>query len=171
MSTDWDLKSKRKQAYDLSNENARVFWHWLMDSTAVSDVELATLGLIRIPVPIPYKIGDQEGELRRIEVHSVRPVRRVSPDGNIRSDLVVEITQSFRPAGMPGARFRGGCTLIIDLATAEVRYMVRKKVDSAWRFANEMKFAAAASDGLHGNYFAAYANVREPFALIHHVHG
>ena len=60
----------------------------------------------------------------------MRPVRRVGPDGNIRSDLVVEITQTFRPTAMPGARFRGGCTLIIDLATAEVRYMVRKKVDS-----------------------------------------
>ena len=61
----------------------------------------------------------------------MRPARRVGPDGNIRSDLVVEITQTFRPTGMPGGRFRGGCTLLIDLATAEVRYMVRKKVDSA----------------------------------------
>jgi len=55
---------------------------------------------------------------------------------------------------MPGARFRGGCTLIIDLATAEVRYMVRKKVDSAWRFANQMKFAADTSNGLQWQLFA-----------------
>jgi Subtilase family len=171
MSADWDLRSGRKEAYVLSNENARVLWHWLMDKTAVSDDELAALGLVRIPEPMPYKIGSQEGCLRRIEVHSVRPVRRVGPDGNIRSDMVVEITQSFRPKGMPGARFRGGCTLIIDLATAEVRYMVRKKVDSAWRFANQMKFAADTSDGLHGNYFVDPTNAREPFALMHHVHG
>ncbi|MBR0941572.1 S8 family serine peptidase [Bradyrhizobium liaoningense] len=171
MSTDWDLKSERKEAFNLSNENARVLWRWLMDKTAVNDDELAALGLVRIPKPIPYKIGSQEGCLRRIEVHSVRPVRRVGPDGNIRSDLVVEITQSFRPKGMPGVRFRGGCTLIIDLATAEVRYMVRKKVDSAWRFANQMGFAADTSDGLHGNYFVDPANAREPFALMHHVHG
>jgi hypothetical protein len=127
MSTDWDLKSERQEAYKLSNENARVFWHWLMDETAVRDDELAALGLVRIPEPQPYKIGSQEGCLRKIEVHSVRPVRRVSPDGNIRSDLVIEVTQSFRPTGMPGTRFRGGCTLIIDLATAEVRYWYARK--------------------------------------------
>ncbi len=170
MSTDWDLKSKREDAYDLSNQNAKTFWHWLMDPAYVSDEELAALGLLRIDKPQPYRIGTHDGELRRIEVHSVRPVRRVSPDGNILSDLVVEITQSFRPKGMPGARFRGGCTLIIDLATAEVRYMVRKKVDSPWRFGNQFGFAAAASD-LGANYFTDQTASREPFAMIHHVHG
>ena len=49
--------------------------------------------------------------------------------------------------------------------------MVRKKVDSAWRFANQMKFAADTSYGLHGNYFADPSYAREPFALMHHVHG
>ena len=142
-----------------------------MNKDEVNDDEMAALGLLRIPKAQPFKIGDQDGELRPIEVHSVRPVRRVGPEGNIRSDLVVEITQSFRPTAMPGARFRGGCTLIIDLATAEVRYMVRKKVDSPYRFANQMKFGMASSDGLHANYFADGAAVREPFALMHHVHG
>ena len=170
MSTDWDLKSRRKDAYDLSNTNARVFWHWLMDKDAVGDDELATLGLMRIDQPQPYRIGTYDGELRRVEVHSVRPVRRVSPDGNILSDLVVEVTQSFRPTGMPGARFRGGCTLIVDLGTGEVRYMVRKKVDSPWRIQKQMGFAAAATD-LGANYFTDEAGAREPFAMIHHVHG
>ncbi|HWZ37853.1 MAG TPA: S8 family serine peptidase [Bradyrhizobium sp.] len=170
MSTDWDLKSRREDAYDLSNQNAKTFWHWLMDPAYVSDEELAALGLLRIQEPQPYRIGTHDGELRRIEVHSVRPVRRVSPDGNILSDLVVEITQSFRPKGMPGERFRGGCTLIIDLATAEVRYMVRKKVDSPWRFDKQFGFAAAAND-LGANYFTDQTATREPFAMIHHVHG
>jgi len=171
MSTGWDLNSKRKDAYDLSNENAGTFWKWLMNPDEVRDDELAALGLVRISDPKPYKIGDQEGELRRIEVHSVRPVRRVGPEGNIRADLVVEITQSFRPTKVPGARFRGGCTLLIDLATAEVRYMVRKKVNSGDRLADQMQFALDASDGLHVNYFDDPSAVREPFALMHHVHG
>jgi hypothetical protein len=29
----------------------------------------------------------------------------------------------------------------------------------------------AMDDGLHGNYFADPTQVREPFAMIHHVHG
>jgi Subtilase family len=171
MSTDWDLNSKRKDAYELSRKNAYIFWQWLMNPDEVQDEELAALGLIRIASPKPFKIGDQEGELRKIEVHSVRPVRRVGPEGNIRADLVVEITQSFRPTGIPGARFRGGCTLLIDLATAKVRYMVRKKVDSRYRIDQQLKFAVATSDGLHGNYFDDSTAVREPFALMHHVHG
>jgi hypothetical protein len=171
MSTGWDLNSKREEAYKLSEKNRWIFWDWLMNRDRVNDDEAAALGLLRIPTAQPFKIGDQDGELRPIEVHSVRPVRRVGPEGNILSDLVVEITQTFRPTAMPGARFRGGCTLIIDLPTAEVRYMVRKKVVSPYRFADQMKFGMASSDGLHGNYFADGAAAREPFALMHHVHG
>ena len=60
---------------------------------------------------------------------------------------------------------------MIDLATAEVRYMVRKKVVSPARFADQMKFAMATGDDLHSNYFADATDAREPFALMHHVHG
>ncbi|MEA2940561.1 MAG: hypothetical protein QOD09_1090 [Bradyrhizobium sp.] len=169
MSTDWDLNSERAKAYDLSQQNAREFWHWLMDPNEVLDEEIAVLGLLRIAKPEDHKIGDQNGELRVIEVHSVRPVRRVGPDGNIRSDLVVEITQTFRPNGIPNGRFRGGCTLIIDLASAEVRYMMRKRITSSDRFASQLQFGLQASDGLHANYFADESGVREPFALMHGV--
>jgi Subtilase family len=171
MSIDWDMNIKREVAYNSSEVNARTFWKWLMKPDQVSDEEISALGLLRIPKPKPFTIGDQAGELRVIEVHSVRPLRRVGPDGNIRSDLVVEITQSFRPSAIPGARYRGGCTLLIDLATAEVRYMVRKKVVNVERFAAQFKFGADASDSLHANYFADDTGVREPFALMHRVHG
>ena len=171
MSTHWDLKSKRHEAYELSLNNAKVLHDWLMNEDEVTGDELGALGLIRIKGPRLFKIGDQEGCLHGIEVHSVRPVRRVGPDGNVRSDLVVEITQSFHPKAQPGVRFRGGCTLIIDLSTGEVRYMVRKKVDSIWRFNNQMQFAEDAKFGLHGNYFVDPANAREPFAMVHRVHG
>jgi hypothetical protein len=169
MSIDWDLNSERLSAYVSSEENAEKFWHWLMDEDEVSDEEIASLGLHRIAKPTPFKIGDQEGELRKIEVHSVRPARRVGPDGNIQSDLVVEITQTFRPAGKPGARFRGGCTILIDLAKANVSYLVRKKVESPERMTSQMGFAAASGDDLRGNYFAPSAGAREPFALMHRV--
>jgi hypothetical protein len=171
MSIDWDLNAKREVAYSSSKENARTFWKWLMNPEQVRDEEISALGLLRIREPQPFTIGDIAGELRIIEVHSVRPVRRVGPDGNMRSDLVVEITQSFRPTALPGARFRGGCTLLIDLARAEVRYMVRKKVVNADRLAAQFKFGIDASDSLHANYFDDDPGIREPFALMHRVHG
>lgn len=168
---DWDLNINRKTAYDSSEKMRNILWHWLMDPNQVSDDEIDALGLFRIDSPRPDTIGGQAGELRNIEVHSVRPARRVGPDGNIRSDLVVEITQSFRPAEPPGSRFRGGCTLLIDLATAEVRYMMRKKVMSAPRFAQQQKFADEVQFGLHANYFVEETGGREPFALMHDVYG
>ena len=169
LAINWDLNIERKTAYESSEKNAATFWRWLMDHNQVSDEEISTLGLIRIKDPRPDTIGDQAGEMREIEVHSVRPARRVGPDGNIRSDLVVEITQTFRFTA--GGRFRGGCTLLIDLASGQVRYMVRKKVKSVERLASQLKFGADATDGLHANYFAEVRGPREPFALMHHVHG
>jgi hypothetical protein len=171
MLLDWDLNSGRKAAYELSRQNAGTFWKWLMDTKEVSDEEIATLGLHRIHQPQPETIGGMHGELRKIEVHSVRPARRVGPNGNVRADLVVEITQTFRPTDRPQARFRGGCTLLIDIATAEVRYLVRKKVDSAWRLAAQMGFADDAADSLNANYFTEDTGSREPFAFIHGVYG
>ena len=38
-----------------------------MDKDSVGDDELATLGLMRIDQPQPYRIGTYDGELRRIE--------------------------------------------------------------------------------------------------------
>jgi hypothetical protein len=171
MSIDWDMSVKREAAYKSSEENAKIFWHWLMDPKQVSDEEIAALGLLRIDKPRPDKIGAWTGELRRIEIHSVRPARRVGPDGNIRSDLIVEITQSFRPSDRPGVRLRGGCTLLIDLATAEVRYMVRKKVQSPDRLASQLRLAADAAGELRANYFASKSASSEPFAMMHRVHG
>jgi hypothetical protein len=170
MLTTWDLYSARADAYSLSETNAQKFWDWLMDPQQLDDDEIDALGLRRIRQPINESIGDVAGELRKIEVHSVRPARRVSPNGVIHTDLVVEITQSFRPASNPSMRFRGGCTLLINLATAEVRYMVRKKVNSPARLQSQMTFGAAAGDGLHVNYFDGDPSAREPFAFMHGVY-
>ena len=171
MSINWDMSVEREAAYSFSEHNAKVFWRWLMDPKQVSDEEIAALGLHRIDQPRRETIGEFTGELRRIEIHSVRPARRVGPGGNIRSDLIVEITQSFRPSDQPDVRFRGGCTLLVDLATAEVRYMMRKKVQSPGRLASQLDFRANAARGLRANYFSGENGLREPFAMMHRVHG
>ena len=60
---------------------------------------------------------------------------------------------------------------MIDLETAEVRYLVRKKVANPDRLASQMSFAADTSDSLYANYFVDEIGLREPFALMHRVHG
>jgi hypothetical protein len=61
--------------------------------------------------------------------------------------------------------------LLIDLATAEVRYMVRKKVQSPDRLASQLGLAVDAAGGLRANYFASKSASSEPFAMMHRVHG
>ncbi|HZD04978.1 MAG TPA: hypothetical protein VE173_08665, partial [Longimicrobiales bacterium] len=59
---------------------------------------------------------DGEGRGLPFEVHSVRPARRIGPDGQFLTELVVEITQARREPGLRSGtfRFRGGCTLLFD---------------------------------------------------------
>lgn len=168
MSLDWDLSVDREAAYSASLANAAKMHGWLVDPDQVNDDELAVLGLCRTARPLA--IGGVSGELGPIEVHSVRPARRIGPDGQTRSDLVIEITQTFRPVPHDGTRFRGGCTLLIDLETGDVRYFIRKKVDSPERLATQQAFGLTMSDPLSDTYFSKRRNVAEPFARLHLAH-
>jgi hypothetical protein len=165
LSLDWDLMADRKTAYAASRGNALIVRQWLMDPDQVTADELTILGLVREPGPMT--IGGVSGELRPIEVHSVRPARRVGPDGQLVSDVVVEITQTFRPTDQTQAVFRGGCTLLVDLRSKEVRYLVRKRVDHAGRLASQQAFAAASVDMLRASYFLRPDEGVEPFAMLH----
>ena len=146
------------------------------------------------------------------EVHSLRPARRVGPDGQTLTDLVIEVTQArpgyfdeavqkridrkgirgvsadwleepsaALPQKPPAKRqlasipkpdfiFRGGCTLVIDLGTSEVRYSIYKNIDSDGRLARqrayEMTPAGSAGSALRATYFSGQLR-HEPFALLH----
>jgi hypothetical protein len=134
-----------------------------MNPNEVSDDEIQALGLFRNFGPRTF--DTIPGLLGGIEVHSVRPARRVGPDGQLLSDLVVEITQTFHPHG--GGLFRGGCTLIIDLTKHEVRYFIRKRVGAMAEFSKQQKFAEATANHLRATYFGAPEHGEEPFALLH----
>jgi quinol monooxygenase YgiN len=170
MSLEWDLNTPRRDVFGDSRNDAYLFWNWLMDSSQVSEEEIANLGLFRIASPELRTIDGIEGELRRIEVHAVRPARRVGPEGNVRFDIIVELSQTFRPSEYPGLRIRGGSTLIIDFATRQIRYLIRKKLRPKDRIASY--FNRISSDvSLRANYFSGEGRRTEPFALMHHVHG
>jgi len=169
MSIEWDLNIDRLNAELLSQRNAKLFWQWLHDDREVSDKEVAALGLVRLDRPGPYRLGSHLGELSRIAVQSVRPARRADPGGVIHWDVVIELTQTFTPAEQPRVRFRGGCTLIINFGSALVRYVVRKRVGNALRFAEQMAFGGAGE--VANNYFTADAIGSEPFAALHGMYG
>jgi hypothetical protein len=137
MDLSWERDSDREKAWAAMRHNASLLHGWL-EEHAKGD------------------LGDQLGldrKLAPIEVHSVRPARRVAPDGTFRTDLVAVVTQSRR---IDGLTFRGGCTLIIDTRKGHelIRYAVMKDVSSESR----LKTQRECGQRTPGN---------EPFALLH----
>jgi hypothetical protein len=160
----WDLHIDRRKAFEVSEENGWLVHEWFRKN--VKDQDTEALGFYRNPSKLT-DIGGKPGKLRGFEVHSVRPVRRVGPDGQQQTDLVIEITQSWLPDDQSG-KFRGGCTLIIDLEKQTIRYVVRKRVDHERRLQEQEGFQLGlAQDNLSTNYFGDTEMKREPFAMIH----
>lgn len=108
---------------------------------------------------------------RKFEVHELRRSMRVGPDGRHLPQVVVVLTQSTvveedPREGTPDYFFRGGSTLVVDLATAEVKYRIIKRIDSETRQERAAAFVrAAAADPLRAIFFSSAA--REPFAALH----
>src|SRR6185295_2289607 len=148
------------QAYDISRSNAAILHGWLKKA---NDEQAQSLGIYRSTT---LKVGDEVGNLSPFEVHSVRPVRRVGPDGQQKLDLVVEITQSWTPPS--GDKYRGGSTVIVDLEQMRIRYVVRKRVGHADRISTQQGFRMSLADSsIRSNYYDDIALGREPFALLH----
>ena len=164
-SRDWSLKDDRYKAYVQSNALAKEIHQWIV---GVASKELvADLGLIQTRDPIEITTGGVSGTLSRLEIHSVRQLRRVGPNGNILDNVVIEITQSFR-SSETGQKFRGGCTIIFDRDQGDVRYVIRKRVAHIGRMAAQQNFyEVAARQGLQGTYFTESSFGAEPFAMMH----
>jgi hypothetical protein len=81
------------------------------------------------------------------EVHTLRRANRVGPDGNYRPQIVVALTQS-REIEVEGSsqrqKFRGGSTLIVDLAKPAVEYAIIKNIGSPTRLERTTDFLRAA---------------------------
>jgi tetratricopeptide (TPR) repeat protein len=164
ISPHWDLRTHRERAWRSSRANAIAVRNWLMHD--VSDEELAMLGLKREPGPLP--IGGQSGQLAGIEVHSVRPARRIGPGRRSNYELIVEVTQTWRADPPDTTRFRGGSTVVINLDNIAVSYVIRKRMGHPNRFAAQQAFRATAGfNSLRANYFYDTDTHVETFAALH----
>lgn len=124
--------------------------------------------------------GGAAAAARAIEIHSIRPTRRIGPDGQYQVDLVIEITQrrgemlqeDSPRSGPPDFWFRGGCTLIVDMQSepGRVRYCIAKSINSRRRLTAQRRFLRVAGDSaLRATYFGnPYLDeTAEPFAMLH----
>jgi hypothetical protein len=103
------------------------------------------------------------------EVHALRRSNRVGPDGNHRPQVVVALTQS-REIEVEGSsqpqKFRGGSTLIVDLAKPAVEYAIIKNIGSQNRLQRTTDFLKTAlQDPVQALLIAP--DRKERFAALH----
>ena len=103
------------------------------------------------------------------EVHALRRSNRVGPDGNHRPQVVVVLTQS-REIEVEGSsqkqKFRGGSTLIVDLAKPAVEYAIIKNIGSPNRLERTTDFLKSAlQDPVQALLMAP--DRKERFAALH----
>jgi hypothetical protein len=167
----WDVSGDRQTAWQAARVNAALLHQWLADPANFSEEEARAFGLNRAPPPAngPDDFPYRDSHARpHFQVHSVRPARRMTADGEMRTDIIAVITQRRKMAseGRPDAEFRGGCTLVLDRRkdVPAVRYCITVPVSSSNRARGALQshIATMAARGPYGDY-----GVNEPFAMLH----
>ena len=111
----------------------------------------------------------------KFEVHSMQRARRVGPEGITINQVIVTLTQrrtiksSLVPAAEKPYTFRGGCTLIFDLDTLKLRYVIKKAIDDDDRLKDQLAFKDAWAElAFQGKgYVNDNSMTDEPFAFLH----
>jgi hypothetical protein len=165
---EWNLRTNRFAAYYQSKTNQRRMHAWL---TANLPPEMERhLGLhIKGEDNVPTIRRSKFTGLPALEVHSVRPARREGPDGYTVTDLVAVLTQT-REEEAEGVKFkyRGGCTLLIDVERKRIRYAIIKSIHSETRLKRQKAYMFGDTAGsLHSLYFDNPETAEEPFAMLH----
>ena len=102
----------------------------------------------------------------KFEVHQIHAAMRFDRNGRAVPQLIGRLTQQVPLTGTIGGVFHGGSTLVIDLAASEVKYCIRKRVNSATRRKRTLDFhATVTADPLRRLLLAAEGG--EPFGLLH----
>ncbi len=104
------------------------------------------------------------------KVQDLRQAIRISPHGRHVPQVIVALTQAVEVEatedGAPGHVFRGGATLVVDLAEPKIKYAIVKNIASKGRRERTATFVReAAADPLRALFFAP--DRAEPFAALH----
>ena len=165
--SDWDTKKDRKKIQETAKNARRHLQEIFMRSESVEAAEAAGL-LMKNPSPSVYLKGNRPA----VEVHSIRPARRTGPDFQNSLELVIEVTQRRRGYLDPNKQaevdsdttnakpprpdfiLRGGCTLIVDPLSGEVRYCISKSIMDGERLNRMRDFIHNSFTGsLYATYF------------------
>lgn len=197
---EWQTTGTRKEIGDRNRQYQIATWKWLrdqlvnVDTGAEKQPEIVKALGLALGNDAPTSIYRGMNGLPSLEVHSVRAARRTHQDGRTILDLVVELVQRRRgyqtaakqakaedlAAGedawrspefkKPDFKMRGGCTLLINGETGEIRYCIIKNIRSDGRLARQRDFVSdAGAPSLRATYSTLLPGGEspEPFALLH----
>ena len=179
----WNQKLKRAEIFALNDKNRYALWR-AMHRVFASDPDLYKQFGLLPDLPRYKEDGTVMHEAKKgettFDIYSVRPTRRVEPDGSFRVEVIAVIQQRI-PVALDGTAmpqgvspgddffwFRGGATIIIDPREGfeEIRYSIIKNTGSADRQKRQAQTAAQNYlSPLRALYFGA--EVSEPFAMLH----
>jgi len=175
-----DYSPTRKDLFD-NLYQARQKLHAVIESDMERGPFEKVTGLALHSSTAPEDITKSNGR-PAFEVHSVQPAQRIGPDGDSLNQAVISITQKRvvrldpedRSPDAPTFAFRGGCTLIFDLDTLNLRYCIRKPIASEDRLKSQRRYRLEGrTTSLRATYLAGVAldeeeeENEEPFALLH----
>jgi hypothetical protein len=148
--------SSRKQEFMAQAHRLSQLHSWLNDGKhAPAPEALREMGLA-LGQDAPRTVERIGNGLPRVSIHSCRLARRIGADARLLTDWIVTITQRRRgyvdpaiqeaqDAGKrelrPDFFFRGGCTLVVDAATGQVRYCIAKDILANERLARRRESA------------------------------
>jgi hypothetical protein len=194
---DWGLYTDREEIHRHCLKANRRLHRLFCEEKAQPAVEAAKLVLDPDRKEAFYR---DRNEVPALEVHSIRPTRRVGPDKQIVSDLVIEMTQRRKgyydekdqkeaDSGNefdkpPDFIFRGGCTMLVDIEKAWVKYCIYKRISSETRLKRMRRYLTGnINPSRYSSYYGyphrEYFNQKyakdgkdeklhfEPFALLH----
>jgi hypothetical protein len=171
---DWALSGNREHVYNAIQQAKAELNKWFKNHAYDLQKEFGQKDFSRI-----FGLDLTQSDAG-FEVQSLRPSRRLGPEGDWRIYWVIEIIQSKPAFFDPNAQipvdakpddgdfiFRGGCTLLVD-SDRQIRYYVVKYINDPERLERQRQFLTEgpAASSLQALYFND-ENHNEPFAFLH----
>jgi hypothetical protein len=130
-------------------------------------------GLVLDPDKAPPDIERDARGIPKFEVHQFRTAFRARPDGTLLNHVVLTLTQRRcieLPDGQGTYDFRGGATLILDLASMRLRYCIRSPItDETRRMDYQSYIMEDLPAAIRLKFFKPKSQQAgfEPFAFLH----
>ncbi len=128
----------------------------------------------KLPDDVRGKLGldlglDFSTGREKFEVHALRLSEKNGPDNQVQCHLLLQMLQHRdEPSAAGPFRFNGGCTLIVDEKSLQVKYSIPKNIGNQGRLA-KMRNALENSLTLRQLYFGGtpFTGSGERFAIVH----